>query len=40
MDLREKIANLDFCKQLNEHENIKKFVLGLYLNNQEKLPLE
>jgi len=40
LDLRNNIADLDFCRQLNEQDQIKKFVLSLYLNNQEKLPLE
>jgi hypothetical protein len=40
MDLRNNIADLGFCRQLNEQDQVKKFVLSLYLNNQEKLPLE
>ena len=39
-DLRRNISDWEFCKQLNQQTEIKKFILNLYLNNQDQLPIE
>jgi hypothetical protein len=38
--LRRNIADLEFCKQLNEQKEIKKYILNLYLKHQQNLNME